>query len=259
MKLPVMTCPTCGIPSQFEYHQLTAQKNSGTKDEALFTAIVKGSSIPSGARVPTIPAQKKEFLSMFRDGMLTVSEIEYPLIHGGPHPDYHLEYVSMTKHHCCGANIIWSGSRQIWPRASGARFRPNNFMIEDAKKDYIEAASVFDQSPRSAAALLRLCLQKILIDLGEKGKNINEDIKARTASGKLPEVLQKAYHSVRIVGNNAVHPLQLDLHEDRGHVSDAFAVINFIALHEYELPETVNKAYDALPASARDTIQIKPD
>jgi len=53
---------------------------------------------------------------------------------------------------------------------------PNIDLDQDIQDDYMEAAKVLDDSPRSAAAILRLALQKICKQLGEKGENINHDI-----------------------------------------------------------------------------------
>ena len=52
-------------------------------------------------------------------------------------------------------------------------------------------------------------LQKLCKVLGQSGNNINEDIKALVESGLDPRV-QKALDAVRVVGNNAVHPGQMD-------------------------------------------------
>lgn len=45
---------------------------------------------------------------------------------------------------------------------------PNEDLSEEIKKDYLEAAIIFNDSVRSSAALLRLALQKLCIQLGEK-------------------------------------------------------------------------------------------
>ena len=39
-----------------------------------------------------------------------------------------------------------------------------------------EAAGIAEKSPRGSAALSRLIIQKLMIDLGENGKDINADI-----------------------------------------------------------------------------------
>ena len=42
--------------------------------------------------------------------------------------------------------------------------------------DYEEARAVYQDSPRSSAALLRLAIQKLCMELGQPGKNLNADI-----------------------------------------------------------------------------------
>ena len=46
----------------------------------------------------------------------------------------------------------------------------NAEMPTDIKTDFLEAAWVVEISPRAAAALLRLCVQKSLIGLGENSQ-----------------------------------------------------------------------------------------
>ncbi|HWS85132.1 MAG TPA: DUF4145 domain-containing protein [Ktedonobacteraceae bacterium] len=87
---------------------------------------------------------------------------------------------------------------------------PSTDMPEDVAKDFNEARSVFSGSPRSSAALLRLAVQKLCKCLGQSGKKINDDIAALVKAGLTPRV-QKALDIVRVIGNNAVHPGEIDL------------------------------------------------
>ena len=86
-------------------------------------------------------------------------------------------------------------------------------MPDDIKLDYNEARTILGRSPRGAAALLRLAIQKLCKHLGQSGANINGDIKALVAAG-LPPKVQEALDTVRVIGNESVHPGQIDIRDD---------------------------------------------
>jgi hypothetical protein len=69
-------------------------------------------------------------------------------------------------------------------------------------------------SPRAAAALARLCIQKLMKELGESGDNLNRDIAELVKKGLEVEV-QPALDVVRVIGNNTVHPGAIDLKDNK--------------------------------------------
>ena len=104
-----------------------------------------------------------------------------------------------------------------------------------------------DLSPRGAAALLRLGIQKLCAHLGQPGKNINADIKALVAEG-LPPKVQEALDSVRVIGNDAVHPGTIDLNDNRDIANQLFRLVNFIAQKMITEPKEIEDIYNSLPA-----------
>jgi Domain of unknown function (DUF4145) len=152
----------------------------------------------------------------------------------------------------CDMESIWLGHRMIYPEASGGP-PPNPDLPEDVQRDYLEASGIVERSPRGAAALLRLCIQKLCKHLGETGKNINEDIANLVRKG-LPPRVQQALDVVRVVGNNAVHPGELDVRDDREIAASLFALVNLVAEVMISTPKDVQEAYDGLPQAARDAI-----
>ena len=75
----------------------------------------------------------------------------------------------------CEGYHIWFRDDMVFPICSQIEL-PNENMPEDVKKIYIEARDVFDKSPRSSCALLRLGIQKLCDNLVEGDENLNDKI-----------------------------------------------------------------------------------
>jgi hypothetical protein len=153
----------------------------------------------------------------------------------------------------CGKWSYWFNEKMVVPAASPIE-PPHPDLPDDCKKDYIEAQSVFVQSPRSSAALLRLCIQKLMPYLGEKGKDINTDIKALTTKG-LPPRVQKALDICRVVGNNAVHPGELKVEDTPEIALSLFEMVNFIVEDRITRPREIDELYGHLPEDSRKAIE----
>lgn len=153
----------------------------------------------------------------------------------------------------CNRVSIWRHTSLIWPLKNEAP-DPSPDLPEDARADYIEAGMVLGASPRSAAALLRQAVQRLCRFLGEKGKRIDEDIASLVTKGLDPRV-QKALDVVRVIGNNAVHPGQIDLKDDRSTAEKLFGLVNLIADIMISQPKHIDAMFDDLPEEARKAIE----
>jgi hypothetical protein len=109
-------------------------------------------------------------------------------------------------------------------------------------------------SPRGAAALLRLCIQKLCAFLGQKGRNIDDDIGSLVQKGLNP-LVQKSLDIVRVIGNEAVHPGVIDLNDDRDTANKLFDLVNAIADQMITHPKTVRMLYEKLPENKRKAIE----
>jgi hypothetical protein len=133
----------------------------------------------------------------------------------------------------------------VYPVGSPAPL-PNADLPDDVKADYLEASSIVQLSPRAAAALLRLAVHKLIMSLGGAGKSLSDDIGSLVHTGLLPTI-QQALDVVRVVGNNAVHPGELDLRDDMETATQLFHLVNIIAEYMISVPKQVQTAFGNLP------------
>lgn len=153
----------------------------------------------------------------------------------------------------CNRSAVWFDEIMVYPDFQGIQ-PPNQDLSEDIQSDYQEAASILQKSPRGSAALLRLAIQKLCSDLGESGKDINADIKNLVSNG-LPSAVQKSLDVVRVVGNEAVHPGQIDLRDDIEIAKALFKLVNLIAEKMLTEPKQVEEIYNSLPEEKRQQIE----
>ena len=150
-------------------------------------------------------------------------------------------------HHCKDI-CYWYEERMIVPSEAPVP-PPHVDMPENCIPEYNEARDIVARSPRAAAALLRLCVQRLMVELGEKGKNINDDIGALVKKG-LPIEVQQALDYCRVVGNNGVHPGEIELTDNPQISHSLFEMLNFIVEDRITRPKKVAELYSILPEGA---------
>ena len=140
----------------------------------------------------------------------------------------------------------------VWPPVRVGP-EPDPALENEILEDFQEARAVAPLSPRSAAALLRLALQKLLKKVGQPGKNINADIAALVEQGLRVDV-QKASDIVRLTGNDAVHPGDIDA-GDPDTVMPLFDLVNFIADDLISRPSRLESLWQTIPEEKRNWVE----
>lgn len=153
----------------------------------------------------------------------------------------------------CKNFSLWRKSDLLYPAPRTAP-PPHPEMPATILPDYQEAQAVYDQSPRSSSALLRLVIQKLCVALQQPGKNLNADIGELVKQG-LPIQVQRSLDIVRVVGNNQVHPGVLDVRDDPSMARLLFDLVNFIVEDRIARPKQIDAIYDKLPEGARKQIE----
>lgn len=169
------------------------------------------------------------------------------LHHGAPRGYNNLDVCNVNVSQCfnCNEIALWAISSMVWPVQNNAP-APNQDLPDDVRRDFEEAGRIVQLSPRGAAALLRLAIQKLCKELGGKGKNIDDDIAALVKAG-LNVRIQQALDIVRVIGNEAVHPGTIDLRDDIQTATKLFDLVNIIADTMISQPKHIEALYNGLP------------
>jgi hypothetical protein len=161
--------------------------------------------------------------------------------------------VHYSRCYTCDQLTIWNRDKILFP-PNRYEVEPSEDLPPDIRSDFDEARSILNLSPRGAAAILRLIIQKLCKFLGKPGKHMDADIASLVKDG-LDIRVQKALDVVRVVGNEAVHPGQMDLTDDRETASKLFSLVNRIAYDTITHPRELNALYRELPEAKLKAIE----
>ncbi|QWT21903.1 DUF4145 domain-containing protein [Bacillus sp. NP157] len=236
-------CPYCGAFTAQTWHGVYLRPPSTgrlptliTPQEAFSYRIV----IDSETNQSEDQRQKRHaILDRLAQGLLTSERVNENV-------SRKLSNLFISECYICHEFAIWRYDRLIYPAEQVGEVA-NSDMPSDVRADFDEAGAILNLSPRGAAALLRLALQKLCVHLGEAGRNINDDIAALVRKG-LPVELQQALDAVRVIGNEAVHPGVIDLRDDAATVAGLMRVLNVVVENRISQPRQIRELYSMLPA-----------
>ena len=244
---PSFICPHCKAFAQQEWLSLLARRAKDSLHPVDLIAL-------------------REMLERVREQARTGTEVDYPLekfeaycaalFEGYPYVEYvepakfgnfTVSNMHISSCYVCKKPSIWVAGRVVFPETIPQVADPNGDLPPDIRADYREAAGILANSPRAAAALLRLAIQKLCSSLLERDGAINEMIGDLVSRGLSP-IVQRALDVVRVIGNEAVHPGTIDLRDDHGTALQLFGLVNLIAEAMISQPKHVMELYGSLPA-----------
>lgn len=246
--LDSFSCPHCGaLAHQYWFDVLLKDISRERKPRILDPSLVDRDRIGDGYQ----EEEKKRVLAFFDRLVKNTVTVDY--LTDSSFSRTQLVNFQLSKCHSCDGYSAWAVGRLIYPDHI-VEFIPADDMPNDVRTDFIEASSIFGKSPRGAAALLRLCIQRLMIHLGQDGKNLNNDIHALVANGLNPTI-QKALDVVRVTGNNAVHPGTMDLNDTPETAGKLFSIVNVIVQSMISTPKQIDSLYEDLPPGAKAAIE----
>ena len=198
-------------------------------------------------------------LMEFTDGRIDCAKNNKESVIATNHKMNHI--AAFSRCHSCEAITIWKGGNMVHPQNLNVE-PPNPDMPEDIASLYNEARSIAHLSPKSAAGLLRLALENLLIYLGAKKNSRNNidsmiqnliDDEIISASGHV----RKALDSIRALGNAGVHPSGINLDENPQAVFVLFKVLNFVVDKLITEKKVMEEIYSLIPPDKRKQLDVR--
>lgn len=177
---------------------------------------------------------------------------ELQLHHSNSNASHNVGGIVFSECQHCSKVALWAKGKLVLPNPEAATPHPD--MPESASLDFREAAAIAQDSPRGAAALLRLALEKLCHEIGDPSKKIDTNIATFVANG-LNSNVTKAMDSLRVIGNEAVHPGAMDLRDDLATVTSLFQLLNFIVENVISQPNRIAELFDSLPEAKKQGIE----
>jgi len=170
----------------------------------------------------------------------------------GPEEDETAKWLQCS---ACNQASWWVDGRLVHPRRSAGP-PPQEGMPPDVLSLFEEAVSIADLSPRSASALLRTALEVLTTKhLGQEGVSLNDGIGNLVRDGSLDESLQQAMDYLRLTGNGAVHPREVQLDDQAQSVEALFELLNLVVERLVYRPQRIAHLYAQLPESKRQQVE----
>lgn len=146
----------------------------------------------------------------------------------------------------------------IYPESTNTEVPlPNYDMPANVLKTYNEASKILRYSPRASAALSRLAIQQLVDSLVDNNHNLNQKIGDLVSEG-LPIKIKEMLDSVRVIGNNAVHPGMIDFDDTENATSLAttlLTMVNLIVQYEITNAKALEATYDLLTDGQKQGIE----
>lgn len=155
----------------------------------------------------------------------------------------------------CGNYSIYYQGKMIYPIDSNVS-NPNEDMPDNVKSVYYEAKIVLNISPKSACTLLRLALEMLLNELDMDGRTLNDKINNYCNDFDSNNRLIKAFHLVRIVGNEAVHPGTIDIDDNEDVARAMFEILNEIVDETITKKNKMDAIFEYLPEEKINSIKF---
>jgi hypothetical protein len=163
-------------------------------------------------------------------------------------------YPYLCRCQTCNRLSIWFKGKMLFP-TTGTAPAPSSDLPSSVRAIYNEARSVRANSPRAAAALLRLSVETLCIELNDQEMKLDDHIALLVAKG-LSQETANMFDAVRLGGNIGIHPIdRLGSIDNNEMVETLFWLVNEIAEEVITKPKRRQAATSWIPDDERERIE----
>ena len=194
------SCPYCNTVAHQDWYSLFLRPQNAAEVRVLTPEAVK--ALRQGDAQRDNIKEIDQFVERLKKNELTYEYQKHP------HPlKAKMANLYISNCHSCNGFSLWVGGLLVFPTRIDKT-------LELVEEDLEEAAAILNKFPRGAAALMRVCIQKLVPLLEDNGKELNQRVSSLVRKGLEMEI-QQAMDVLQVLRSDPVQLSQLELQADR--------------------------------------------
>src|ERR1700730_15976123 len=194
------SCPHCNTVAHQDWYSLFLKSENAAEVRVLTPEAVK--ALRQGDAQRDNIKEIDQFVERLKKNALTYEYQKHP------HPlKVKMANLHISNCHSCNGFSLWVGGLLVFP----TRIDKTPELVE---QDLEEAAAILNKFPRGAAALMRVCIQRLVPLLEENGKELNQRVSSLVRKG-LEMEMQQAKEVLQVLRSDPVQLSKLESHADK--------------------------------------------
>ena len=196
------SCPHCKTVAHQDWHSLFLRPENAAEVRVLTPETVSADTLKQGEAQQDNIKEIDRFVARLRQNELTYQYQKHP------QPlKVRMANLHISNCHSCNGFALWVGGLLVFPTRVD---KAPELVEEDAE----EAADILKKFPHGATALMRVCIQKLVPLLEDKGKALNQRVSSLVRKGLEVEI-QQATEVLQVLRSDPLQPSQLESQADK--------------------------------------------
>jgi hypothetical protein len=196
------SCPHCKTIAHQDWHSLFLRPENAAEVRVLTPETVNVTASGRGEAQQDSIKEIDRFVERLKRNELTYEYQKHP------QPlKVRMANLHVSNCHSCNGFALWVGGLLVFP----TRIDKTPELVEE---DVEEAAAILEKFPRGAAALMRVCVQKLVPLLEDNGKALNQRVSSLVRKG-LEMEMQQSMEVLAVLRSDPAQLSQLESQADK--------------------------------------------